>query len=208
MMAGDMRIGPSMDELKLFLVDKGISVVGIADCEHVGRQSPGHLLAAACARSNLSTLLIDFSAAATDRSLPVWGRTDPTDRGPDSQPHLVHMKGGLDQSALYGNPAHVRTALAGSKSGFRLVICATDPVLGPLSNPAHMSVLSACEGVLLRAISGVDAIDHVAAASQRLRATGATIVGCIFDASDVPPLSDELGRWARRIPLLSRMIPT
>jgi hypothetical protein len=204
--------GPSIDELRLFLVRKSITTVGIAACEHEGRGAPAHLLAEACARSNMRTLFIDFSEAASTEPLPIWGQADTTK--PDtannfsgSHRPFKHMKGGSDQCALYGNPSDLRHAFARTKLDFDMVICATDPVVGPRTRPAHLSILTACDGVILRAVAGMDTTDRIEAAAHSLRAIGATTIGCVFDASLAPPPTIELSRWIhRRLAMFSRIV--
>jgi hypothetical protein len=193
----------TIDEMRLSIIRAGKTVTGVADCCNSGELDVARALAETYVRAGMSALLIDFRAGSSTEALPLWHAVpaqEPavTATGGMAEGHLTVVRAAGETTRWHGNPASMRAALTKERASFDAVICATDPVLSQVPDAVHLSVLSACEGVVVRVVSEVDRSDELSLAAERLKATGCHLIGLISDASRVQPPGLGLKRFLGR----------
>jgi hypothetical protein len=179
------EIDPQVDQLRLHLIEKGHFLIGLCDCERLGDPKFPAALAAAYARTGMRALLIDLRASAQASDVGEWTLDNTFDEAALSDP-LVVLKAAAGATGLYGDPVALRSALMAVRRSFAVVVCATDPVLRQDGERAHAAALTACDTVVVRAISNLDRSDRIALAIDTLVAVGAKPLGCILETSEGP----------------------
>mgnify|MGYP001827166126 CR=1 FL=1 len=105
------------------------------------------------------------------------------------------------------NPGVLEDCIAGWQQEFDTVIFDTSPV-----NHVNASIIppervaAACEGSLMVVLAGHTTEAMVFSATEKMRAAGAQLLGCVLNDRDNPSLKDELLREVRRLePRFGRM---
>lgn len=104
-------------------------------------------------------------------------------------------------------PGVLETCLEACKEKYELVIIDTSPLNDSDENSIPAArIAAACNATLIVVLAGHTREISVHTAVQRLKTSGANLMGCIINDKNNPPLQSELIREAKRLePFLSRI---